>query len=68
MGNRFSKKARLRPLTTGVGAVGLDAIGSLQENVFPSMFSNFDDPKRLVANRQDLGADISETVGVDWHP
>jgi 5-(hydroxymethyl)furfural/furfural oxidase len=68
MGNRFSKKARLSVLITGVGAVGLDAIGSLQENVFPSMFSNFDDPKRLVANRQDLGADISETVGVDWHP
>ena len=41
----------------------LDAAEGLRENALPYMLSNFDDPARLVGNRQELEAYIGETVG-----
>lgn len=68
IGKRFSKPTRLGALITSIGAIGLDAIGSLRQKAFPYILSNFDDPARLAANRQELEAYISETVGGVWHP
>jgi 5-(hydroxymethyl)furfural/furfural oxidase len=68
IGERFSKPTRLGALITGIGAIGLDAIGSLREKAFPYMLSNFNDPARLAAHRQELEAYIAETVGGVWHP
>ena len=49
-------------------ALALDAAGRLRESAFPYMLSNFDDPTRLVGNRQELEAYLGETVGGVWHP
>jgi 5-(hydroxymethyl)furfural/furfural oxidase len=68
IGKRFSKPTRLGALITGIGAIGLDAIGSLREKALPYMLSNFNDPVRLAAHRQELEAYIAETVGGVWHP
>ncbi|MBN9016052.1 MAG: GMC family oxidoreductase N-terminal domain-containing protein [Rhizobiales bacterium] len=67
-GKLFSKQSRLGAVVTGVGAMGLDLIGPLREKAFPYMLSNFNDPKRLAANRDELEAYIAETVGGVWHP
>ncbi len=67
-GKLFSKQSRLGAVVTGVGALGLDLIGPLREKAFPYMLSNFNDPKRLAANRDELEAYIAETVGGVWHP
>lgn len=68
IGKRFSKPSTFGKIVTAVGAVGLDAIGSLREKVLPFMLANYDDPKRLAFNRADLEAYISQTVGGVWHP
>ncbi|MBD8554406.1 GMC family oxidoreductase N-terminal domain-containing protein [Rhizobium sp. CFBP 8762] len=68
IGKRFSKPSTFGKIVTAVGAVGLDAIGSLREKVLPFMLANYDDPKRLASNRADLEAYISQTVGGVWHP
>lgn len=67
-GKRFSKQTRMGALVTSIGALGLDMIGSLREKAFPYMLANFNDPRRLAANRSELEAYISETVGGVWHP
>ncbi len=68
IGKLFSKPSKLGAVVTAVGAVGLDAIGNLREKAFPFMLSNYDDPKRLVANSAELEAYIAQTVGGVWHP
>lgn len=68
IGKRFSKPSTFGKIVTAVGAVGLDAIGSLRERVLPFMLANYDDPKRLASNRADLEAYILQTVGGVWHP
>ena len=67
-GKRFSQKTRFGALFTGAVATGLDMIGGLRDKAFPYLLANFDDPRRLAANRNDLEAYISETVGGVWHP
>lgn len=67
-GKRFSKQTRSGALITGIGALGLDMIGSLRDKAFPYMLANFNDPRRLAAHRDELEAYISETVGGVWHP
>ncbi|HTO34562.1 MAG TPA: GMC family oxidoreductase N-terminal domain-containing protein [Pararhizobium sp.] len=68
IGKRFSKPSALTSLVTSIGAVGLDAIGSLRNKVLPYMLSNYQDPQRISAKRADLEAYISEVVGGVWHP
>lgn len=68
IGKLFSKKTGWGALVTGIGALGIDAIGNMREKVFPYMLSNFDDPRRLTSNRQELEAYIAEVVGGVWHP
>lgn len=67
-GKRFSKPSALGSVVTSIGAVGLDAIGSMREKFFPVMLSNYDDPNRLIADRTELESYISQTVGGAWHP
>lgn len=68
VGKRFSKPTPLAAFLTAVGSIGLDLAGSLREKAFPYMLSNFDDPRRLAADREALEAYIRETVGGVWHP
>ncbi|WP_449415489.1 GMC family oxidoreductase [Ochrobactrum teleogrylli] len=68
IGKRFSKPSALVAAITGLGSIGLDAIGKLRERIFPYMLANFDNPSRLAESREDLEAYIRETVGGVWHP
>ena len=67
-GKRFSKQTTFGALVTGIGALGIDMIGTFRDRAFPYMLANFDDPRRLAANRDELERYISETVGGVWHP
>jgi 5-(hydroxymethyl)furfural/furfural oxidase len=68
IGKLFSKPSALGAAVTGLGSIGLDAIGKLRERVFPYMLANYDNPARLAGNREELEAYIRETVGGVWHP
>lgn len=68
IGKLFSKKTLLGALVTGIGAIGIDAVGNLREKIFPYMLSNFADARRLAANRTELEAYIASVVGGVWHP
>jgi len=68
IGKLFSRPSALSKLITGAGALGLDMIGRLRAKAFPYMLSNFDDPRRLAADREELESYIAETVGGVWHP
>lgn len=68
IGKLFSRPSALSKLITGAGALGLDMIGRLRAKAFPYMLSNFDDPQRLAADREELESYIAETVGGVWHP
>lgn len=65
---RFSRRSRVGAAATAMGAAGLDAIGRLRGKAFPLMLARYDDPARLVGDRQDLEAYIREAVGGVWHP
>ena len=63
IGKKFSRPSTSTAVITGALALALDAVGGLRESALPYMLSNFDDPVRLVGNRQELEAYIGETVG-----
>lgn len=68
IGKRALRPSLSMAVLTGVGAVALDAAGPLREKAFPYMLSNYDDPFRLAAHRDELEAYIAATVGGVWHP
>lgn len=68
IGKLFSKPSGVGKAATSLGAIGLDAIGRLREKVLPYMLAHFDDPQRLVSDRDALETYIKSTVGGVWHP
>ncbi|MFT3972486.1 MAG: GMC family oxidoreductase [Amaricoccus sp.] len=68
IGKRFSKPTPFAATVTAISATAIDLAGPLRERAFPHMLANFDDPRRLAADRPALEAYLRETVGGVWHP